>query len=84
MGVKKDLNSEILKNWLNTVPPVDKNRVLSSIYSECLITPATLRNWRYGKCRIPLAGRRDLNKVSMSYSGYELYKIVPPESVAEA
>ncbi|MDE6027824.1 MAG: hypothetical protein K2G23_07125, partial [Muribaculaceae bacterium] len=73
MACKTKENAEILKNWLLTVPPIDKDFVFSKIYAECLISPTTLRNWRYGRCRIPMSGLRDLNKVALEYSGHELY-----------
>ncbi|MBD5184463.1 MAG: hypothetical protein HDS97_06195 [Bacteroidales bacterium] len=75
---KKD---EILKNWLLSIPLCDKEHVFNRIYEECLINAHTLKNWRYGKCRIPLSGMRDLNKVSLEYSGFEIFEINPSECV---
>ena len=75
MANNKKLTAGILKDWLNTIPPCDRDEVFGAIYTECLITPSTLSNWRYGRAKIPLSGMRDLNKVSQRYSGHPLYEI---------
>ena len=80
MANSRNENSEKLRYWLLTIPPIDKRKVFCRIYEECLITPPTLTRWRYGQTKIPLTGLRDLNRVAKEYSGYELFEIVPPDA----
>ena len=55
----------------------------AEILRRWLDTIHTLRNWRYGNCRIPEAGKRDINIVTREVSGIEIYKIVMPEVIVE-
>lgn len=82
---KKSFKSDakILRQWLdNNVPRAQYNKVKNRIVEECLIRPWTLNNWLYGYCRIPDAGKRDINKVTMEFSGVEIFTIAKPGEVS--
>lgn len=86
MQNKNEINSlsdsEILRVWLKTVPYGEYNAVKEMIVDECLIKRTTFHNWLYGKCRIPLSGKRDINRVTMKVSGIEIYTIAKPREAA--
>lgn len=82
-GTEHLTDAEILRRWLDTIPRGEYNNVIARLVETCLIPIHTLRNWRYGNCRIPEAGKRDINIVTREVSGIEIYKIVMPEVIVE-
>lgn len=76
-------DAKILRQWLdNNVPRAQYNKVKNRIVEVCLIRPWTLNNWLYGCCRIPEAGKRDINKVTKEFSGVEIFTIAKPGEVS--
>lgn len=67
--------SEILRAWLSGIPVGDYRTVIDMILKKCLISPTTFNNWRYGRCRIPLSGQRDLNELALEISGKTIFTI---------
>ena len=67
-GIKRHTDDEILRRWLDTIPHGDYNKVISKLVDACLISRSTFRNWRYGNCRIPASGKRDINIVTREVS----------------
>ncbi len=82
-GIKQPTDDEALRYWLDTIPVGKYKAVIAKLLDVCLISRATLANWRYGNCRIPASGKRDINKVSKDVSGIEIFKIANPENSAE-
>lgn len=76
-------DSLILRNWLDTVPYGDYAKIIKLLTERCLVNITTFRNWRYGRCRIPESGKRDINNVTLEISGIEIFKIAKPEEMAE-
>lgn len=72
-------DGEKLRQWLESVPYRDYAALKRRMASECLVSMTTLKNWIYGQCRIPDSGKRDINRVTLSYSGKEIFKIAKPE-----
>jgi hypothetical protein len=67
-------DSEKLRNWLDfSVPRGEYNNIKARLVSECLVSVFTFNNWLYGKCRIPNAGKRDINRVTMEITGTEIF-----------
>lgn len=67
-----------LRCWLDTIPRGEYNNVKRKLVEACLVPLSTFNNWRYGNCRIPEAGKRDINSVTLEVSGIELFKIAKP------
>lgn len=65
--------------WLATIPYGQYNTVINALVERCLVSKSTLNNWRFGNCRIPMSGKRDINSVSMEISGVEIFRIEIPE-----
>lgn len=82
-GIKQPTDAEILRNWLATIPRGEYNTVISKLVDACLISLSTLRNWRYGNCRIPASGKRDINTITREVSGIEIFTIAKPEVMTE-
>lgn len=51
--MEKLSDSQILNDWLNTIPMGEYKCVQDRIINECKITKFTFYNWTSGKCRIP-------------------------------
>lgn len=81
-SVTKQLtDAETLRNWLDySVPRGEYNKQKKRMVEACLVSNTTFNNWLYGNCRIPEAGKRDINRVTMEFSGTEIFKIAKPES----
>lgn len=77
-------DAKILREWLESIPFGRYNAVKRQLVEKCLVSGATFKNWRYGKCRIPMAAKRDINEISMLVSGYEIFTIVKPEDNSKA
>lgn len=82
-GIKRHTDDEILRRWLETIPRGEYNSVIAKLLAACLVSHSTFRNWRYGNCRIPDAGKRDINTVTREVSGIEIFTIVKPEEAPE-
>ncbi len=82
-GIKHLTDAEILRRWLDTIPRGEYNTVISKLVDACLVPYSTFRNWRYGNCRIPAAGKRDINTVTREVSGIEIFTIAKPEETTE-
>lgn len=77
---KVSSDGEVLRHWLNfSVSRGDYNNVKRRLVEECLIKPHILNNWIYGLSRIPEAGKRDINRVTMEISGKEIFTVAKPE-----
>lgn len=77
-------DGEKLRYWLDfSVCRGNFNDVVSRLVSACMVSPTTFNNWRYGKCRIPAAAKRDMNKVAVEVSGKEIFTVVQPEAYSE-
>lgn len=72
-----------LRCWLDTIPRGEYNNVKRKLVEACLVPISTFNNWRYGNCRIPEAGKRDIDKVALEVSGIELFKIAKPGGDSE-
>lgn len=83
MQIKSEIrcltDAEILRQWLDSVPRGEYVKVKSRIREVCLISKPTFANWIYGRCRIPEAGKRDINKVAQEVSGKEIFTITTPD-----
>lgn len=77
-------DDEILRHWLDTIPYGEYNKVVALLVERCLINKYTFANWRYGRCRIPASGKRDINSVTLEISGKEIFTIVSPETTLKA
>lgn len=82
-GNKHLADDKILRQWLDTIPRGEYNKVLSKLVDACLVPMSTLKNWRYGNCRIPAAGKRDINTVTKEVSGVEIFTIARPGGISE-
>lgn len=72
-------DAEKLRHWLDfSVPRGEYNNMKRRLVEECLISASTLKNWMYGQCRIPDSGKRDINRVTLDYSGVEIFTIAKP------
>lgn len=76
-------DSEILSRWLNSIPFGDYGKVKQKLIAECLVSASTFSNWLYGRCRIPLASKRDINRFTKETTGEELFTIVRPGGSTE-
>lgn len=74
---------EILSRWLNSIPFGDYFIVKRKLIAECLVSASTFNNWLYGRCRIPLASKRDINRFTKETTGEELFTIVRPGGSTE-
>lgn len=81
--LRQNAEGEILRQWLDTIPRGQYNNVKDRLVSECLIQKHTLNNWIYGICRIPDAGKRDINRVTLEISGIEIFTIAKSEAKGE-
>ena len=70
--------AQILRNWLDSIPRSGYNAVISKLVERCMIPKTTYQNWRYGRCRIPEAGKRDINSLTKEISGIEIFKLAFP------
>lgn len=77
-GIKHLSDDKILRDWIDSIPRGKYNAVIAELLDECLVSRFTLSNWRYGRCRIPATGKRDINRVSLRHSGKEIFTIVKP------
>ena len=68
-------DDEILRNWISTIPVGRYAGVVDDILDTCMISRDTFKNWRYGRCRIPAAGKRDLNIISQKISGVDIFDV---------
>ena len=82
-GIKHLTDDETLRHWLDTIPRGEYNKVIAKLVASCLVSRSTFRNWRYGNCRIPDAGKRDINAVTREVSGVEIFTIAKPETTTE-
>lgn len=81
---KRKFESAILRNWLNrSVSREAYPDVKKRLARECLVRSSSFHNWLYGYCNIPLAAKRDINRVTMEISGREIFTIVYPEDADE-
>lgn len=71
-------NDEILRRWLASIPMGIYRSTIDRILEKCLISKSTFANWRYGNCRIPLSGQRDINEVAREISGRDIFTIAYP------
>lgn len=78
-GRKKASDGVVLHQWLDSVPRGEYNALRRRMVEECLVSKETFRNWLYGKCRIPMAAKRDINRVTKAFSGVDIFEIVKPE-----
>lgn len=76
---KSSEDAKKLRDWIATIPYGQYNAVINTLVERCLISKSTLSNWRFGNCRIPMSGKRDINSVSMEISGIEIFRIEIPE-----
>lgn len=83
-GNKCITDAKILREWLESVPFGKYNAVKQQLVEKCLIPGTTLSNWIYGKCRIPMAAKRDINEISMLVSGREIFTVVKPKNNSKA
>ena len=81
--IKHLTDSEILRQWLDSVPRGDYNNQKVRLVNECLVSTSTFNNWLYGKCRIPNSGKRDINRVTFEVSGIEIFTIAKPGGISE-
>lgn len=82
--IKHRTDAEILRHWLDfSVPRGEYNKLKARLVDECLVSASTFKNWLYGKCRITEAGKRDINRVTLEYSGIEIFKIAKPGGIPE-
>ncbi len=81
---KRLADYEILRNWINTIPLGEYEKVFARLLEVCLVSKYTFANWRYGRCRIPESGKRDINEVTKEISGIEIFTIALPGTKAEA
>lgn len=82
--IKCRTDAEILRHWLDySVPRGEYNKQKMRLVEECLVSASTFKNWLYGKCRIPEAGKRDINRVTLEYSGIEIFTIAKPGGIPE-
>lgn len=81
--IKHLTDAEILRQWLDSVPRGDYNKQKQRLVEECLVSVSTFKNWLYGKCRIPEAGKRDINRVTLEYSGFRIFTIAKPGGISE-
>ena len=73
-----------IRHWLDyCVPRGDYNKLKKRLVEECLVPQYTFNNWLYGKCRIPESGKRDINRVTLEYSGIEIFTIAKPGGISE-
>lgn len=72
---KIENDAKIIRNWLESIPYGQYNDVVSKLVERCMINKTTFRNWRYGNCRIPLSGKRDINSLSKEISGIEIFNL---------
>lgn len=78
MEKKVITDGEILRRWLGKISLCEYNNVIDKMVRSCLVPRSTFRNWRYGACRIPMAAKRDINKVTLEITGEEIFEIVEP------
>lgn len=82
--IKHLTDAEILRHWLDySVPRGEYNKIKTRFVEECLVSVSIFKNWLYGKCRIPESGKRDINRVTLEYSGIEIFKIAKPGGISE-
>lgn len=81
--IKRHTEAYILRQWLDTIPRGDYNKIMSLLFARCLVNKSTFANWRYGRCRIPEASKRDINSVTQEISGIEIFTIAKPEEMTE-
>ena len=82
--IKHLTDAEILRHWLDySVPRGEYNKIKTRFVEECLVSVSTFKNWLYDKCRIPESGKRDINRVTLEYSGIEIFKIAKPGGISE-
>lgn len=77
-------DGEKLRYWLDfSVCRGNFNNVVSRLVSVCMVSTTTFNNWRYGRCRIPAAAKRDMNQVAVELTGKEIFTVVKPEASSE-
>jgi len=76
-------DGQILRNYIANLPCGIVNKVIARMVEHCLVTKYVFANWRYGRCRIPLSGKRDINTITREVSGIEIFTIPKPEDMAE-
>lgn len=82
--IKHLTDAKILRHWLDySVPRGEYNKLKKRLVEECLVSASTFKNWLYGKCRIPESGKRDINRVTLEYSGTEIFTIAKPGGLPE-
>lgn len=82
--IKHRTDAEILRHWLDySVPRGEYNKQKKRLVEECLVSASTFKNWLYGKCRIPESGKRDINRVTLEYSGIKIFTIAKPGGISE-
>lgn len=82
--IKQRTDAEILRHWLDySVPRGEYNKQKSRLVEACLVSISTFNNWLYGKCRIPDSGKRDINRVTLEFSGVEIFSMAKPGGISE-
>ena len=82
--IKYLTDAEILRHWLDfSVPRGEYNKQKRRLVEVCLVSKSTFNNWLYGKCRIPESGKRDINRVTLEFSGKEIFTLANPGEVSE-
>lgn len=81
----RSADAEILLNYLDSRPYRDYRETKKMIMQACQVPVSTLTNWVYGPCKkIPLRAKIEINKITLSQSGKEIFTITEPEEKPKA
>lgn len=81
--VKNQLtDAEILHQWMQNLPYKNYNATRARLVSACMVPVDTFRNWMYGKSRIPMLAKREMNKIGVEITGKNIFEIEAPTSLS--
>lgn len=83
-GNKFLTDAEKLRHWLDfSIPRGEYGKMKRHLAQECLVSDNTFKNWLYGQSRMPESAKRDINRVTMEYSGKEIFTIAKPAGISD-